>query len=162
MAPSTPRGSHKLSSRLGDQVTEGCSLSAAEELKELLAAEPRPACAGLTPFDVLEADFEAGTVMLRFEPQPAFGNHFGHIQGGFGVAMIDVCVSLAAFAKLRLWLPTLEIKCSFLAPAAIGVCLGQGRVLRAGRSVVFLEATLWGPGGQVALHATATAAVPKT
>jgi uncharacterized protein (TIGR00369 family) len=119
-------------------------------------------CAELTPFELLEADFEAGIVKVRFQPQPAFRNHFGHIQGGFGVAMIDVCVSLAAFAKLRAWLPTLEIKCSFLAPAPVGACVGQGRVLRAGRKVAFLEGLLWGPNGQLALHATATATIPNS
>lgn len=45
-----------------------------------------PRCAELTPFSVLEAHPETGFVRLRFSEQPAFGNHFGNVQGGFCVA----------------------------------------------------------------------------
>ena len=136
-------------------------MSAAEELQALLGSHPQPVCADLTPFRVLEADLESGRVLLRFEEQPAFRNHFGNVQGGFAVAMLDVCISVAAFAKLRLWLPTLELKTSFLAPLPVGVCTGEGRVLRAGRNVVFLEGKLWGSSEQPSLHATATAVIPS-
>ena len=119
-------------------------------------------CADLTPFTILEADFDSGRVLLRFDPQPAFRNHFGHVQGGFGVAMLDVCLSLAAFAKLRRWLPTVDLTCSFLTPLPIAPCTGEGRVLRTGKAVAFLEGVLSGPDGQPALRATATALVPGT
>jgi acyl-coenzyme A thioesterase PaaI-like protein len=71
--------------------------------------------------------------------------------------MADVCISLAGFAKHRRWLPTVEIKCSFLAPLPVGPCLGEGRVLKSGRGTVFLEAKLWTPEVLLAFHATATA-----
>jgi uncharacterized protein (TIGR00369 family) len=103
---------------------------------------------------------QEGVVRLEFAEQPAFRNHFNQIQGGFGVAMADVCISLAAFAKHRKWLPTVEIKCSFLAPIEVGPCLGEGRVLKSGRSTVFLEAKLWAPDGSLAFHATATSKGP--
>ena len=118
-----------------------------------------PVCAGLTPFEVLDADLESGVVMLRFAEQPAFANHWGNIQGGFGVALIDVLVSICAFAKLRQWCPTIEIKSSFLAPAVLGSCRGEARFLKLGGSVAFLEARLWGGDGQLAIHATATVSV---
>ena len=123
----------------------------------MLAAQPTPVCAELTPFEIVEADLEGGVVRLEFAEQPAFRNHFGQIQGGFGVAMADVCISLAAFAKHRKWLPTVEIKCSFLSPIPVGPCVGEGRILKSGRGTVFLEAKLWGPEGSLAFHATATA-----
>jgi acyl-coenzyme A thioesterase PaaI-like protein len=53
---------------------------------------------------------------------------------------------------------TVELKCSFLRPARLGVCTGEGRVLRAGRSIVFVEGKLWGSDGELAVHATATVA----
>ena len=130
-----------------------------ERLRGLLADQPTPRCAELTPFEILAANFADGSVRLQFAEQPAFGNHFGHIQGGFAVAMIDVLVSLAAYVKVQHWSPTVEIKASFLAPAKIGVCTGEGRVLHAGRSVIFLEGRLWSGDGQLAVHATATAAI---
>ncbi|MCI0579341.1 MAG: PaaI family thioesterase [Chloroflexi bacterium] len=128
-----------------------------DEIRDWIAGQPQPVCAALTPFEVLDADAESGFIKLEFAPQPAFSNHFGNIQGGFAVAMLDVVISCAGFVKLRQWLPTVEIKCSFVAPARIGVCIGEGSVVRAGRSVVFLEGKLWGADGQLAAHATATA-----
>ena len=128
-----------------------------EKLLELLAGQSMPPCVELTPFSVLSADLEAGIVRLEFATQPAFRNHFNQVQGGFGVAMADVCVSLAGFAKHRKWLPTVEIKCSFLSPLPVDRCIGEGRVLRSGRGTVFLEAKLWAPEGELAFHATATA-----
>lgn len=135
-------------------------MSKAAELQAMLSAQPKPDCAALTPFVVEDADFEVGRVVLAFAPQPAFKNHFGDVQGGFAVAMIDVLISIAAFAKTKLWLPTVEIKSSFVAPMKLGESRGEGVVIKAGKQLVFLEAKLWGADGKLAVHATATAAVP--
>jgi uncharacterized protein (TIGR00369 family) len=129
-----------------------------EEIRSTLANQPQPECLKLTPFELVEADAEAGIVKVQFAQQPAFGNHFGDIQGGFAAAMLDVPISAAVFVKVRQWLPTVELKCSFMRPAKIGVCVGEGRVLRAGRSIVFVEGRLWGADGELAVHATATVA----
>ena len=128
-----------------------------DALRLALTPENLPVCAALTPFEVIDADAVAGLVRLEFAPQPAFGNHFGDIQGGFVVAMLDAPLSLAVFIKTGEFLPTVEIKASFLAPARIGPCTAEGRVLRAGRTIVFVEAKLWSGDGTLAAHATATA-----
>lgn len=127
-----------------------------EELRAAILNQPMPECAKLVPFELLEIDGEAGSVKVAFPPQPAFGNHFGDIQGGFAAAMLDVPLSIAVFAKVQQWLPTVELKCSFLRPARLGRCLGEGRVLRSGNRIVFVEARLWGGDGELAVHATAT------
>jgi uncharacterized protein (TIGR00369 family) len=124
----------------------------------LIASAPKPACAALTPFTVVEADAERGFVKVEFEPQPAFGNMFGNIQGGYAVAMLDLPISFAGLLKLQQWLPTVEIKTSFLAPARLGTCIGEGQIIRAGKSIVFAEGRLWGSDGKLAVHATATLA----
>lgn len=134
--------------------------SEVEELQAVIAANT-PVCMALTPFEVLDVDREAGFVRVEFAPQPAFGNHYGNIQGGFAVAMLDAPLTMAAFLRTGQFLPTLEIKTSFLAPARIGPCLAEGRVLRAGRAVVFTEAHLYSEDGTLAAHATATAVVPE-
>lgn len=136
-------------------------MSCAKQLQALLDSQPQPECARLTPLVVEEADFDAGHVKLRFGPQPAFKNHFGNIQGGFAVAMIDALVSIAAFAKTRAWLPTVEIKSSFVAPIKLGECIGEAAVIKAGKQLVFLEARLWGADGKLAVHATATTLGPE-
>jgi uncharacterized protein (TIGR00369 family) len=134
-------------------------MSDTAELRALLDSQPKPVCADLTPFELVEADLEIGFVALRFAQQPAFSNHWGNIQGGFGVALIDVLVSLAAYAKLRQWCPTVEIKSSFVAPAKLGECRGEARIIKAGKALAFVEASLWGADGQLAIHATATVSV---
>jgi uncharacterized protein (TIGR00369 family) len=135
-------------------------MSHAAELQKILDAQAPPACAALTPFTIEAADLDSGRIVLLFAPQPAFGNHFGNVQGGFAVAMVDVLVSVAAYARTRARLPTIEIKSSFVAPMKLGACRGEAAVVRAGRQLVFLEARLWGADGKLAVHATATAMVP--
>jgi uncharacterized protein (TIGR00369 family) len=134
----------------------------ADELRRLLDRQSEPVCAALTPFTIIDADFESGFVTLEFAPQPAFRNHFGNIQGGFAVAMLDTVVSIAAYARLRRWLPTVEIKSSFLEPIPIGTCIGEGRVLKVGRSLAFIEGRLLTPDHRPAVTATATALVPTS
>jgi uncharacterized protein (TIGR00369 family) len=132
-----------------------------DELQQLLDAQPQPVCAELTPFRIIDADLERGSVKLEFAPQPAFGNHFGNVQGGFAVAMIDVLLSVCAYAKYRLWLPTAEIKTSFVEPLKLGTCVGEGRVIKAGRSLAFLEGRLINTDGRPSITASATAVVPQ-
>ena len=129
------------------------------ELAARLAAQPQPVCAELTPFELVDADLAAGFVAMRFDAQPLFANHFGNIQGGFAVALIDALVSVASYALLGRWCPTVEIKSSFVAPARLGECRGEARVIRAGATLVFLESRLWGGDGELAVHATATVSV---
>jgi uncharacterized protein (TIGR00369 family) len=134
-------------------------MSDLEKFRTLVAGVPKPPCAALIPFSIIEVDSERGFVKVEFEPQPAFGNVFGHVQGGFAVAMIDIPISLAGLLKQQQWLPTVEIKTSFLTPAKLGTCIGEGQIIRAAKSIVFAEGRLWGGDGKLAVHATATLAV---
>ncbi len=127
-----------------------------DELRSLLENAPKPVCAELTPFDLVEASREAGRVVVRFPPQPAFGNHFGKVQGGFLVAMLDVPLSLAVFVATQRWLPTIEIKTSFVSVAPIAVLVAEATVLRAGSQLVFVEARISTSEGKLCAHATAT------
>ena len=131
-----------------------------EELQAALDAQPKPDCAALTPFSVKHFDRDTNRVTLVFDPQPLFKNHFGNVQGGFAVAMVDVLVSVAAYAKTGKWLPTIEIKSTFVAPLSLGSCRGEATVVKAGAQLVFLEARLTGADGQLAVHATATVLMP--
>ena len=134
-------------------------MSDVDKLRALISSAPTPACAALTPFSILEADAERGFVKVEFHPQPAFGNTFGNIQGGFAVAMLDAPISFAGLLKLQQWLPTIEIKASFLVPAKLGTCVAEGQIIRAGKTIAFAEGRLWGADGKLAVHATATLAV---
>jgi acyl-coenzyme A thioesterase PaaI-like protein len=75
--------------------------------------------------------------------------------------MLDAAMTIAAYAKVRQWLPTVEMKSSFLEPVPIGRCIGEGRVLKAGRKLAFVEGRLLGASGQPAIVVTATLLVPE-
>ena len=124
---------------LGFSIT---TMSKAAQLQALLDSQPRIDGTALPPFSVEDADFDVGRVVLRFAPQPAFKNYYGNVQGGFAVAMVDVLISVAAYAKTRAWLPTVEIKSTFVAPLMLGESRGEASVIKAGKQLVFLEAKL--------------------
>lgn len=58
--------------------------------------------------------------------------------------------------------PTLELKVSFLRPAAPGRITGTGRVVHRGGSIAFLAGELRNEAGEVLATATATARVIRT
>ncbi len=127
------------------------------ELTRLLAETDLPACATLTPFTIERVDPES--VTLLFAAQPAFGNHFQHVQGGFAAAMIDAAVSLCGFAATRRWLPTAALNLSFLNPMPIAPCRGAARMLKIGSKLCFAEARLH-EGDRIFVSAQATLANP--
>ena len=115
------------------------------DLVDHLNALPMPECAALMPGAVVGATRTPPTLTLRFEPQPAFGNHFGNVAGGFAVAMLDGVLSLVTYVATGAFLPTISINTSFLAPLPIGEITAEARVVKVGSSVVFAEADLWAP-----------------
>ena len=112
----------------------------------------------------LAVDSERGTCRCSFEIVPAFCHSQGRIaQGGFLTGMIDIAMAHAAIAKGRLALavPTLELKISFLEPVGPGTVIAEGRVLRWGGSVGFLDGDLRDGGGRLIIHATCTVKIVR-
>lgn len=120
---------------------------------------PRPPCAELLGWEVVEARPADGWIRIRFEGRPEFVNPAGYIQGGFLAAMLDDTMGPAMFvySEGRLFTPTIEMHVSFLAPARPGPLYGEGQVVQAGRSIAFLEGRLMDLSGTVIARATATA-----
>ncbi len=108
--------------------------------------------------DLLDCDVEKGWVRLSFEPKPEFVNPHGGIQGGFISAMLDECFSFAAFIHMKgaFRTPTIEMTTQFINHAKIETLHGEGRVVKAGRSVVFSEASLFRADGKLCAKATAS------
>lgn len=109
--------------------------------------------------EIIGVDHKAGIARARFLAQPEFCNPMGVIQGGFLVAMLDEVMAVAALAHaaLDVQYPTLDLATRFLAPAKPGPLLGEGRVLRRGRQIAFLEGTLTDEAGLMLARASATA-----
>lgn len=120
---------------------------------------PRPPCAELLGWEVVEARPADGWIRMRFEGRPEFVNPAGYIQGGLLAAMLDDTMGPAMFAysEGRFFTPTIEMHVSFLAPARPGPIYGEGQVIQAGRSIAFLEGKLMDLNGVVLARATASA-----
>lgn len=132
-------------------------LSDAQAVKILQAnaAEPTKLLNG----KVLELDSKRGFCRYRFEIVPAFCHSQGRIcQGGFLTGMVDTAMANAAIAKSNFAcaVPTLELKISFLEAAGPGFVIAEGRVLRWGGSVAFLDGDIKDDQGRLVVHATST------
>jgi acyl-CoA thioesterase len=108
---------------------------------------------------MLEIDSERGVARCRFEVVPAFCHSEGRIcQGGFLTGMVDTAMANAAIVKgkFAVAVPTLELKISFLEAVAQGFVIAEGRVMRWGGSVGFLDGELRDDKGRLVAHATST------
>lgn len=120
---------------------------------------PRPPCAELLGWHVLDASPRDGWIRVGFEGRREFTNPAGFIQGGFLAAMLDDTMGPAMFimGEGKLFTPTIDLHVSFIAPARPGPIIGEGQVVQAGKSVAFLEGRLTDAAGALLARATATA-----
>jgi uncharacterized protein (TIGR00369 family) len=103
---------------------------------------------GVEPLD----SSEAGT-LLRLTVRPEHTNNLGMVHGGVTCTLLDIAMGSAARAAAGLPVMTLDMQTSFIAPGR-GVLLAQGRVVRAGRSVVFCEGWVKTEGGELVAKAS--------
>ncbi len=122
-----------------------------------------PPTAILLGQELLEVDSEAGRVRMRFRVGLDFCNPMGNVQGGIVVAMLDDAAAVAAIIKsgTRIVVPTIELKTSFFAPAKANSWLyAEGRCIKLGRSVAFMEAELTDETGKL-IAKLSTSALPQ-
>lgn len=121
-----------------------------------------PPTAAILGQEILEIDSAAGRVKMKFQPVDACRNPMGNVQGGIVVAMLDDAAAFAAIIKSgkRIGIPTIELKTSFFAPAKAGVPLyAEGRCLKLGKRIAFMEADLFDEEGTLLARLT-TSAIP--
>ena len=112
----------------------------------------------------LSVDSERGVCRCSFEIVPIFCHSQGRIcQGGFLTGMIDIAMAHAAIAKGRFAcaVPTLELKMSFMEPVGPGTVFAEGRILRWGGSVGFLDGDIKDDKGRMIVHATCTVKIVR-
>lgn len=109
----------------------------------------------------LHCDPERGCMTVEFQARREFCNLMGTIQGGMLTAMLDLAMAFAALCTLDDGhvVPSLEVKTTFLAPARPGTIIGEGRLLRKGRSIAFMEARLTDSSATLLATASATAQI---
>lgn len=121
-----------------------------------------PPTAAILGQEILEIDSAAGRVKMKFQPIEACRNPMGNVQGGIVVAMLDDAAAFAAIIKSgkRIGIPTIELKTSFFAPAKAGMPLyAEGRCLKLGKRIAFMEADLFDEEGTLLARLT-TSAIP--
>lgn len=138
-------------------------LSHDSEILAALRAQPVEAVRTLNG-ELLDIDSARGYARFRFEVVPAFCHSQGKIcQGGFLTGMVDTAMANAAIVKGRLAVavPTLELKISFFEAMGPGIVYAEGRVMRWGGSVGFLDGDLKDEKGRLIVHATSTVKIVR-
>ena len=130
-----------------------------EELRDRINKRPTPT-AELLKMKVLEVDQDAGTTRLQFDIGDGLCNPNGTVQGGIVAAMLDDAAAYAAvaFAKRRVFVPSLEMKISFFAAAKPGLLYANGRCVKFGRKIAFTEADLEDGEGKLLARLSMTGA----
>ncbi len=142
--------------------------SEAEILARFRAKGPPPGVSRLLGLELTAVDHDNSRIEASFRAGPELCNPIGTVQGGILTAMLDELMSLSAMiaSNFSIVVPSLEIKTSYIRPAQPGVIKGWGKVVRLGRTVVFMEGALHDPEGRLLATASSTAAVvprpPKT
>ena len=118
-----------------------------------------PPCVTSLGGAVKEINFEEKSAVMTFNIPLEFCHSGNVVQGGFVAAMLDAAMSHAVFGNIEnvIALPTLELKISYLAASLAGSFSAKGRILRAGKSIVFLEGELFNPQGELTATASSTA-----
>ena len=125
----------------------------------IFARHPTPPCAATLGWRLVGADPDAGTIRIGFEGRAEFLNPSGFVQGGFLAAMLDDTMGPAVLVHSggALFTPTISLNVDFIAPARAGLLIGDGRIVHIGKSIAFLEGSLFDQSGALVARATATA-----
>jgi acyl-CoA thioesterase len=127
-------------------------------IRQLLQDSPPDAIKTLNG-ELIDIDADRGVARFRYRIVPAFCHSQGRIcQGGFLTGMVDSAMAHAAIARGRLAVavPTLELKISFFEAVGPSTVIAEGRVMRWGGSVGFLDGDIKDDKGRVIVHATST------
>ena len=116
-------------------------------------APPSNGPVGGTIVGLSQAD---GTCVYEFRPTDQVKNAAGFIAAGYITQMLDQACAIAGIAKTGQLATTLEIKTPCLRAARPGVLRAEARVVRAGRSIAFLEAELLDEDGTLLATASTT------
>jgi uncharacterized protein (TIGR00369 family) len=109
---------------------------------------PFAAHCGIEPID-----FTEGRTRLRMRVAPEHGNNLGIAHGGLICTLLDIAMGTAARCTVGRPVMTLDMQASFLSPGR-GELTAEGRVLRAGRSIVFCEAEVRTADGDLVAKAS--------
>lgn len=94
-----------------------------------------------------------GRSRLEVTVERHHANQMGVAHGGLLMTLLDVCMGSAARSAVGSNVITVDMQTAFTAPAT-GRLVGQGRVVRAGKSLVFVEAEITNAEGDIVCRGT--------
>ena len=103
---------------------------------------------GIEPLDTL-----GDSTLLRLVLGAEHLNNIGMAHGGVTCTLLDIAMGSAARRRVERPVITLDMQTSFIAPGR-GILLAEGRVVRAGRSVVFCEGEVKTEAGELVAKGT--------
>jgi len=100
--------------------------------------------------DARVLSLDPGRALLEYAVKPEFMHPGGAVQGGIVTAYADMAMALAAQTLCHdgEFLATSQLSISFLEPVSHGPVIGEGLVVRNGRSTFFMEAVVRDPDGR--------------
>ena len=113
-------------------------------------------------FDYLPAeaaDSDKDHLRISFEVNEMLMNPQGSLHGGITAAVMDISMGHLLHKTTGMGI-TIEMKTQYLRPALKGRAIVEGRFIKKGRSLSFMESRLWGSDGKLAAMATATWKMP--
>ena len=129
-----------------------------QQLQAMLSGDLRAPMGETLGFRLVE--LERGQVVFEGAPDRSVYNPHGSVHGGYAATLLDSACGLAVHSQLgpNRGHTSLELKVSYLRALteASGTVRATGRVLSAGRRVVFAEATLHDGEGRLCATATST------
>jgi uncharacterized protein (TIGR00369 family) len=103
---------------------------------------------------------DKGRTRLEVTVEPHHANQMGVAHGGLIVTLLDVAMGSAARSVADANVVTVDLQTAFMAPAR-GRLSGEGTVVRAGRSLIFVEGEVRDAGGQLVAKASSVFKVSR-
>ena len=94
-----------------------------------------------------------GRTLLRMRTGPEHANNLGIVHGGAICTLLDICMGTAARTAIGAPVMTIDMQAAFLAPGN-GDLFGEGRVVRAGGTIVFTAAEVRDGDGRLVATST--------
>lgn len=120
--------------------------------------EMAPPSARWMGMQLVEHDPERMYSKLTFDPKPEMVNFGGVLQGGFLSAMLDDAMGFNCFISMKMQnnQATIDLHTHYFKAVPLGPVTVEAWVIRAGKSVAFLEAKLYDAAGDLAVRATSS------
>jgi acyl-CoA thioesterase len=119
----------------------------------------RSLCRAIALIGLIGRDPALRSVRHSYDVRPEFCHSNGTMaQGGFITAWLDHTMASAVVhdSEGELNVSSLEIKVSFLEAVRPGIVTAEGRVIRRGKRIAFLEARLFDPDGRLLATASSS------